>query len=156
MILLFLLFLQDLAQLLKSLYAAVGSTISLPKSGTKTLKLKLTVSPDTAKANNNINLSPQHQGKSGKENSKIVKDNMKQNNLSPLIGAQASKKRNPLDLSSKDCKNHHEEVKNTNVLQECSPSKLASKPHLSHKDKRHLVQLVQQNMERHQQQQQQR
>nr|ANS60430.1 naked cuticle protein [Platynereis dumerilii] len=148
----------DLAQLLKSLYAAVGSTISLPKSGTKTLKLKLTVSPDTAKANNNnINLSPQHQGKGGKENSsKIVKDTMKQNNLSPLIGAQASKKRTPLDLSSKDCKNHKEEVKNTNVLQDCSPSKLASKPHLSHKDKRHLVQLVQQNMERHQQQQQQR
>lgn len=117
------------------------------------LKLKLTISPDNARTNNNINLSPQHQGPSGKENSKLLKSSMKQNNLSPIIGAQASKKRTQVDLTSKDLKNHQEEVKMTNVLQECSPTKVASKPHISHKDKRHLVELVQQNMDRHQMQQ---
>ena len=41
--------LQDLAQLLRSLYDAVGSSISLPQTGAKSLKLKLTVSPDHSK-----------------------------------------------------------------------------------------------------------
>ncbi|CAH1779930.1 unnamed protein product [Owenia fusiformis] len=37
---------EDLASLLKSLYDAVGSSIKLPQTGTKTLKLRLTVAPD--------------------------------------------------------------------------------------------------------------
>lgn len=40
---------EDLAQLLQSLYDTVGSSINLPQTGTRTLKLKLSVSPDNAK-----------------------------------------------------------------------------------------------------------
>ncbi|XP_064610738.1 protein naked cuticle homolog 1-like isoform X2 [Liolophura sinensis] len=39
---------EDLASLLKALYDAVGSSIKLPSSGTKSLKLRLTVGPDNS------------------------------------------------------------------------------------------------------------
>ncbi|ELU11388.1 hypothetical protein CAPTEDRAFT_221730 [Capitella teleta] len=61
---------EDIGQLLQSLYDAVGSSISLPHSGTKTLKLRLTVSPDKAKLdkkeserNNAVNVTDIHASK---------------------------------------------------------------------------------------------
>ncbi|XP_013407066.1 protein naked cuticle homolog 1 isoform X2 [Lingula anatina] len=43
---------EDLITLMKSLYDAVGSTVKLPENGNKSLKLRLTISPEKSKENN--------------------------------------------------------------------------------------------------------
>ena len=91
-------FFQDLATLLKSLYDAVGSSIKLPEAGAKTMKLRLTVSPDSAKLqadadktaykdkdnrhrdSNNLKHIKNH------DNSKLTtKETIKQNNLNAAM-----------------------------------------------------------------------
>ena len=70
---------------------------------------------------------------------------MKQNNLSRSSEQKAQ------DLCVKDFKNNHKEVKNNNLV---SPGKTPGKPRLSSTERKHLAELVQQNMERHHAQQQ--
>ncbi len=78
------LYFQDLGQLLKALYDAVGSSINLPQSGgSKTVKLHLTVSPDKAKITdstvkeNNLlkedNRTKQDKQNKDKDNKKLTK-----------------------------------------------------------------------------------
>ena len=80
---------------MKSLYDAVGSSIKLPEAGAKTMKLRLSVSPDSAKLqtenktdykdnrqrdNNNLKHMKNH------DNSKLTtKETIKQNNLSAAM-----------------------------------------------------------------------
>ena len=155
-------FFQDLGGLLKSLYDAVA--ISLPQTGTKTLKLRLTVSPDkTAKvkcaqkdAENGNDVKTQNNHKTHDHLSKLNKDtkltrqNLKQNNLNMCTKFESAHQAN-LTMENlenvPESQNVSKDVKNTN-LTHCGRS--SGKARLS--EKRHLADLVQQNMDRHQQQ----
>ena len=93
---LFINFFQDLATLLKSLYDAVGSSIKLPEAGAKTLKLRLSVSPDSAKLQAETNKSDYKDNRQrdsnnlkhmkNNDNSKLTtKETIKQNNLNATM-----------------------------------------------------------------------
>ena len=89
-------FFQDLATLLKSLYDAVGSSIKLPEAGAKTLKLRLSVSPDSAKLQADTNKTDYKDNRhrdsnnlkhmKNNDNSKLTtKETIKQNNLNAAM-----------------------------------------------------------------------
>ena len=93
---LFINFFQDLATLLKSLYDAVGSSIKLPEAGAKTLKLRLSVSPDSAKLQADTNKTDYKDNRQrdsnnlkhmkNNDNCKLTtKETIKQNNLNAAM-----------------------------------------------------------------------
>ena len=166
---------QDLAGLLKSLYDAVGSSIKLPDKGTKTLKLRLTVTPDNTKIHcepvfstaatvspsspTDPNKSAQdlesdaplnkhmflhktaHSCSKNRHKDKNLRDSMKPNNL------YCSDK---LDM---DMFELTKEL--TNDLSALHLGELSGIPRLSSIEQKQLAELVQKNMERHKQRQQQ-
>ncbi|XP_064640770.1 protein naked cuticle homolog 2-like [Lineus longissimus] len=109
---------EDLASLMRSLYDAVGSSIRLP-TGTKTLRLRLTVAPDTTKMES------------------MTETSIKLNNLSPVEDS-AKKKR----LSAAEHKQITDimERHRSNLRRHCSDNRGTSEDpprHRHHRRKNH-------------------
>lgn len=157
-------FIQDIGGLLQSLYDAVGSSISLPHSGTKTLKLRLTVSPDKTKVqsvstsaankhrshpctpdkgttSNDLGKSPEvtdiqvtlTSGNKTKDSSAAKEVKLTQH-LNALSGNPSAERERVKERESRK-----------NNLSSSKSKRLSSQEH------RHLVNLVQKNMERNSQ-----
>ncbi len=118
------------------------------------------MSPDKAKISpplkeNNLhkadNRTKQDKIAKDKDNNKLTKENMKPNNLSQ-VEKLVSKEGIP-EVSAKDLKNHHRDIENNNLSPSGKPpsGNPPEKTRLSSTEKRRLADIVQQNMERHQQ-----
>eukprot|EP00918_Siedleckia_nematoides_P012858 GHVU01028135.1.p1 GENE.GHVU01028135.1~~GHVU01028135.1.p1 ORF type:complete len:522 (+),score=32.86 GHVU01028135.1:133-1566(+) len=173
---------EDLAGLLKSLYDAVGSSIKLPEKGTKTLKLRLTVNPDNTKIQCEPVLVSNSAPTSPTDPSKTTSP--RDSGLSPTLEDSELKERLFMNKVSHSCsksrhkdKNLRDSMKPTNLY--CTDKldmlqltkdltndlsamhlgdlsgDLSGMPRLSSIEQKQLAELVQKNMERHRQRQQQ-
>ena len=145
------LFLQDLASLLKALYDAVGQSISLPQSAStsKKLRLRLTVSPDTAKSGNKVKETKDKVRKETLKNvkysSKIPnKDTTKAATPKDTVKVRGEKEswkihKPASDKANKESSNQKEQ---TNDLS----GKSSGKAKLSATEEKQLAELIQRNM----------
>ena len=156
---------------MKSLYDAVGSSIKLPQNGTKTLKLRLTVSPDATK----VMQQQQQQEENLKQN--ITDQTTTTTTTTTTTHERTATKQDhsPVNINVKDSpakeinshkqnnvnKTHHSPV--SCPVSPCKPedgkvnisphAPLPGKPRLSSIEQKQLAELVQKNMERHHRQQ---
>lgn len=164
---------QDLASLLKALYDAVGSSIKLPSSGTKSLKLRLTVGPDNSQLQADIKAdvksSPvkNSKGKDSPVNKDcgvanatdsgqtihLPKDLSKLNNLlqqssrhqhTPKCNIEKQQQQQAQQQQQQQARHQQQSVYQPSTLQTVHGNRVRLSTH----DHQHLAELVQQNMER--------
>lgn len=148
---------------MKSLYDAVGSTIQLPPSGMKTLKLKLTVTPEKKDKKENKEESQEPLVKEIPVPLPKINNLNVAKNLERQQQQQQQQKNEQSSTNETSVKCEQVEKEAEKCAAGSSPTTNSSKREVrigrprKHKftslEQRRLVELVQRNMERHQQKQ---